>query len=136
MDSQGRVIWPDEQLILFAKYILKECPGASIIYDVKCTGSLPAEIKKNGGEPYICRTGHSFIKEMMLSKKSTTGWRDEWSYLFKNRWYGFDDAIYAGARMLEMLSSQEDSIGFFNDVLSGHSTPEINIELEKVKHRV
>ena len=131
VDSQGRVIWPDRQLILFAKYILKECPGASIIYDVKCTGSLPAEIKKNGGEPYICRTGHSFIKEMMLSKKAQLGGEMSGHIFFKNRWYGFDDAIYAGARMLEMLSSQEDSIGFFNDVLSGHSTPEINIELEE-----
>ncbi len=131
VDSQGRVIWPDRQLILFAKNILQECPGAAIIYDVKCTRSLPAEIRKNGGKPFICRTGHSFIKEMMLDKNAQLGGEMSGHIFFKNRWYGFDDAIYAGARMLEMLSLRDKSDDFFSGVLSGHSTPEINIELEE-----
>ncbi len=131
VDSFGRVIWPDRQLILFAKNILKECPGASFIYDVKCTGLLPTEIKKNGGKPFICRTGHSFIKEMMIDKNAQLGGEMSGHIFFKNRWYGFDDAIYAGARMLEMLSLRDVSDSFFSDVLSGHSTPEINIELEE-----
>ncbi len=131
VDSWGRIIWPDRQLILFAKNILKECPGASFIYDVKCTSLLPAEIEKNGGESFICRTGHSFIKEMMLDKNAQLGGEMSGHIFFKNRWYGFDDAIYAGARMLEMLSLNNESDNFFSSVLSGHSTPEINIELEE-----
>ena len=74
------------------------------------------EIKKNGGKPFICRTGHSFIKEMMLDKNAQLGGEMSGHIFFKNRWYGFDDAIYAGARMLEMLSSQDESDSFFRNV--------------------
>lgn len=131
VDAYGRIVWPDRQLILFAKNILENRPGASIVYDVKCTGSLPSTIRKLGGNPFICRTGHSFIKEMMITKKAELGGEMSGHIFFKDRWYGFDDAIYASARMLEMLSLAPDPRGFFDAVSSGYSTPEINIELKE-----
>ncbi len=105
----GRIIWPDRQLMLFAADVLQRCPGARILFDVKCTQQLAPWIRRHGGEPLMWTTGHE-------------------------RWYGFDDATYTAARLLEILSHHADPSAVLNALPSSHSTPELNVPCAEGEH--
>jgi len=126
--SQGKIIWPDRQLILFAQSILKKHPAAKIIYDVKCTTHLETLIRESGGEPIMWRTGHSLIKAKLAETKALLAGEMSGHMFFKDRWYGFDDGIYAGARLLEILSEYEkDSDAVFSAIPDSINTPELKV---------
>lgn len=127
--KDGSIIWPDRQLILFAQDVLSRQPGAKIIYDVKCTRLLAPAIREAGGMPLINRTGHSFMKAA-LKEHPDAGMAGEMSghVFFKERWYGFDDGLYAGARLLEILSKVADPSAVLNALPNALSTPELNLK--------
>lgn len=128
--NTGEIIWPDRQLILFAKSILKTHPGAKIIYDVKCTSHLARMIREFGGEPVMWKTGHSLIKKKLAETKAPIAGEMSGHLFFNDRWYGFDDAIYAGARLLEILSEETiDSATLFNMIPNSVNTPELKISI-------
>ena len=109
ISKAGEVIWPDRQMILFARDILQNKPGSEIIYDVKCTRNLPAAIEQAGGKATMWRTGHSFIKSKLKESGAALAGEMSGHIFFKERWYGFDDGVYAGARLIELLSRQQES---------------------------
>ncbi|MEQ6290761.1 phosphomannomutase/phosphoglucomutase [Vogesella sp. GCM10023246] len=127
--KDGNIIWPDRQLILFAQDVLSRQPGCKIIYDVKCTRLLAPAVRTAGGEPLINRTGHSFMKAA-LKEHPDAGLAGEMSghVFFKERWYGFDDGLYAGARLLEILSKVADPSVLLNALPNALSTPELNLK--------
>ncbi|MFC3627756.1 phosphomannomutase/phosphoglucomutase [Vogesella amnigena] len=127
--KDGNIIWPDRQLILFAQDVLSRQPGCKIIYDVKCTRLLAPAVRAAGGEPLINRTGHSFMKAA-LKEHPDAGLAGEMSghVFFKERWYGFDDGLYAGARLLEILSRVADPSALLNALPNALSTPELNLK--------
>jgi phosphomannomutase/phosphoglucomutase len=126
--SEGEVIWPDRLLMLFAKALLAKAPGAKIIYDVKCTDHLATLIKSLQGEPIMWKTGHSMIKAKMLESGAQIAGEMSGHFFFKDRWFGFDDAMYAGARLLEILAAtQEDSAAVFAAIPNSVNTPEMKI---------
>lgn len=125
---QGEVIWPDRQLMLFAKSILSRHPGAKIIYDVKCTSHLETVIRECGGEPIMWKTGHSLIKSKLAETQALLAGEMSGHIFLKDRWYGFDDAIYAGARLLEILSEDDRDIdALFASIPNSVNTPELKV---------
>lgn len=127
---EGEVIWPDRQVILFAKSILEKKPGAKIIYDVKCTNHLDRMIREFGGEPIMWKTGHSLIKKKLAETKAAMAGEMSGHLFFKDRWYGFDDALYAGARLLEILAATEmNSATLFNMIPNSVNTPELKVTI-------
>jgi phosphomannomutase/phosphoglucomutase len=126
ISPKGEIIYPDRQMILFANQVINESPAAKIVFDVKCSKLLPDEILKLGGEPLICKTGHTFIKQKIRETKAQLGGEMSGHIFFNDRWKGFDDGIYAGARMLEIIAS-EDTEDIFNELPNMVSTPEINV---------
>lgn len=132
VDDQGNVIWPDRQMVLFARDVLKRNPGARIIYDVKCSKVLPAAISEAGGEPDMWKTGHSFIKARIKETGALLGGEMSGHMFFKERWYGFDDALYAAARLLEILSKTDKPASeIFGAIPNSINTPELNVSLER-----
>jgi phosphomannomutase/phosphoglucomutase len=128
--SRGEIIWPDRQLILFAKSILEHTPGAKIIYDVKCTSHLEKMIRQFGGEPIMWKTGHSLIKKKLAETQAAIAGEMSGHIFFKDRWYGFDDAIYAGARLLQILSETHlTSAELFSQIPDSVNTPELKIHV-------
>lgn len=128
--SNGDIIWPDRLLMLYAKALLAETPGAKIIYDVKCTSHLADLVRSAGGEPLMWKTGHSLIKAKMTEWGAQIGGEMSGHFFFKDRWYGFDDALYAGARLLEILSAtQETSAAVFDAIPNSVNTPEMKISV-------
>ncbi len=126
--KKGDIIWPDRQMMLFAKAILEKTPGAKIIYDVKCTNHLAAVIKEHGGEPIMWKTGHSLIKSKLVETGALLAGEMSGHIFIKDRWYGFDDAIYAGARFLEILSAESKNIDeLFEAIPDSVNTPELKI---------
>ena len=133
----GEIIWPDRQMILFARDVLKRNPGAEIIYDVKCSRTLPAEIEKAGGTATMWRTGHSFIKGKLKQSDAQLAGEMSGHIFFKERWYGFDDGAYAGARLIELLSDmQETPAEIFKTLPDTVNTPELRIEMREGEHYV
>ncbi|MDI9331501.1 MAG: phosphomannomutase/phosphoglucomutase [Alphaproteobacteria bacterium] len=124
---QGENIFPDRQLVLFARDVLARCPGARILFDVKCSQQLGPAIRAAGGEPEMYKTGHSLIKARMRETGSPLGGEMSGHIFFKERWYGFDDGTYAGARLLEILSRYEDPGRVLSELPRSESTPEINV---------
>jgi phosphomannomutase/phosphoglucomutase len=125
----GENIFPDRLLMLFAADVLERNPGAVIVYDVKCTGRLPGHILRHGGSPLMWKTGHSLIKAKMRETEAELAGEMSGHFFFAERWYGFDDGIYAAARLLEILSSREEAPGVQLDALpNGVSTPEIKVD--------
>ena len=116
--------------MLFATDILSKHQGGKIIFDVKSTSMLKNWIKKYGGEPIMCRTGHSYVKAKMKETGALMAAEMSGHMFFKDRWFGFDDAIYAGARLLELLSQVDDPSLVLNSLPNMVSTPEINIAVE------
>ena len=127
----GDIIWPDRQMILFARDILSRHPGATIIFDVKCSQLLPAEIEKAGGNPLMWRTGHSLIKKKMKQCDALLGGEMSGHIFFKERWYGFDDGLYVGARLCELLANVEDIQTTFDQLPNSINTPELQIQKNK-----
>lgn len=126
--NKGEIIWPDRQLILFAKHILAEKPGAKIIYDVKCTSHLETVIRQEGGVPIMWKTGHSLIKSKLAETQAVLAGEMSGHLFFKDKWYGFDDALYAAARLLQILAAQdEDSHNVFSAIPNSVNTPELKI---------
>ena len=124
----GNNINPDRQMMLFARDVLKRVPGGTIIFDVKCTQRLAPAIREAGGEPLMYKTGHSLIKAKMKEVDSPLGGEMSGHIFFKERWYGFDDGTYAGARMLELLSRHADPAAVLDALPTSFSTPELNVK--------
>ena len=128
IDDQGKVIWPDRQMVLFARDVLARNPGARIIYDVKCSKVLPEAIEAAGGEPDMWKTGHSFIKARIKETGALLGGEMSGHMFFKERWYGFDDALYAAARLLEILAaSDRPASELFGEIPDSVNTPELGV---------
>lgn len=124
----GKLIFPDHLLMVFATDMLARQPGAKVIFDIKCTGKLVKVISEAGGEPEMWRTGHSLIKARMKETGAQLGGEMSGHIFFQERWYGFDDGLYAAARLVEILANQaEDADTFFGHYPQDVSTPEINI---------
>jgi phosphomannomutase/phosphoglucomutase len=126
---EGGIVFPDRQLMLFAADVLARNPGAQIIYDVKCTRLLAPWIERHGGRPLIWKTGHSFIKAKLAETGAPLAGEMSGHVFFKERWYGFDDALYAGARLLEILSRAADAGAVLRALPDAPSTPELNWKL-------
>lgn len=129
--KDGQIIYPDRQLMMFARDVLTRHPGREILYDVKCTGHLAPWVRAHGGQPLMCRTGHSLVKARMRETGAPLGGEMSGHLFFKDRWYGFDDGLYAGARMLELLSRESDPSAFLNAIPQSISTPELHIHLSE-----
>ena len=127
--KEGKIIYPDRQLMLFAADVLSRNPGAEIIFDVKSTGHLAEWVKKHGGKPSMWKTGHSFIKARMKETGALLAGEMSGHVFFKERWYGFDDGLYAGARLLEYLSKQANISATLNGLPDATNTPELHILL-------
>ncbi len=127
--KSGEIIYPDRQLLLFAENVLANNPGATIIFDVKSTRHLFKWIRDKGGIPMIWKTGHSLIKAKMKKESALLAGEMSGHTFFADRWYGFDDGLYAGARLLEILSKYSNPSEILEALPKGFSTPEINIKL-------
>lgn len=126
--KDGNNIFPDRQMMLFAKDVLSRVPGGTIVYDVKCTQRLAPAIEAAGGQPLIYKTGHSLIKAKMKELDSPLGGEMSGHIFFKERWFGFDDGTYAGCRLLEILSAHPNASDVLNALPTSFSTPELNVK--------
>ena len=129
--KDGEIIFPDRQLMLLAKDVLSRNPGAEIIYDVKSTRLLAPWIERHGGKPTIWKTGHSLIKAKLKETGALLAGEMSGHTFFKERWYGFDDALYGGARLLEVLSKEQDADRALKGLPNAPSTPELHWALEE-----
>ena len=127
--KDGQIIYPDRQMMLFAEDVLSRHPGEQILYDVKCTRHLAPYIAQAGGVPVMYKTGHSLIKAKLKETGAPLGGEMSGHIFFKDRWYGFDDGLYAGARMLEILTRQADPSALLNALPQSDSTPELHLHL-------
>ncbi|OUD12528.1 phosphomannomutase/phosphoglucomutase [Thioflexithrix psekupsensis] len=128
VDATGQIIWPDRQMILYARDVLSRNPNAAIIYDVKCSQHLTDAIIAAGGQAIMWKTGHSFIKTKIKTSGAALGGEMSGHIFFKERWYGFDDALYTGARLLEILSQDSRSpTAVFKELPDAVNTPELNL---------
>ena len=125
----GQIIWPDRQMILFARDILQRLPGADIIFDVKCSRHLGRAIQEAGGTPLISQTGHSLMKARLAETGAPLAGEMSGHVFFKERWYGFDDGLYAGARLLEILSRSDNPSQTLEALPQGLSTPELKLTM-------
>lgn len=129
--KDGSIIFPDRQLMLFAADVLSRNPGAQVIYDVKCTRTLAPWITQHGGKPVMWKTGHSFIKAKLKETGALLAGEMSGHIFFRERWYGFDDGLYAGARLLELLSKQADLNAALHALPDTINTPELQIRLQE-----
>ena len=129
--KDGQIIYPDRQLMLFAEDVLSRNPGAQIIYDVKCSRKLAEHVRAKGGQPLMWKTGHSLVKAKLKETGAPLAGEMSGHIFFKERWYGFDDGLYAGARLLEILSRSADPSAVLNALPNSSSTPELQIKLQE-----
>ncbi|HRQ06297.1 MAG TPA: phosphomannomutase/phosphoglucomutase, partial [Nitrosomonas halophila] len=129
--KDGSIIYPDRQLMLFAADVLSRNPGGQVIFDVKCTRTLAPWIEQHGGQPIMWKTGHSFIKGKLKETGALLAGEMSGHIFFKERWYGFDDGLYAGARLLELLSKQSDLAAALHALPDTLNTPELQIKLKE-----
>ncbi|NPU84113.1 MAG: phosphomannomutase/phosphoglucomutase [Syntrophaceae bacterium] len=136
--DDGRILWGDELLLLFSRFILKENPGAAIIGEVKCSQNLYDDIARHGGRPIMWKAGHSLIKGKMKEEKALLAGEMSGHLFFADRYFGYDDAIYAAARLLEIVSSAGASLSaLLADVPKTFTTPEIRVDCpDELKFRV
>ncbi len=127
--KSGKIIFPDRQMMLYAKDVLSRNPGAEIIYDVKCTRLLAPWIERHGGRATIWKTGHSLVKAKLKETGAPLAGEMSGHIFFKERWYGFDDALYCGARLLEILSRGKNPNQILEELPDAPSTPELNWKL-------
>jgi len=132
VDSKGKIIWPDRQMMLFAADVLSREPGADILFDVKCSRHLPSQIVKNGGRPLMWKSGHGAIKAKMKESGAILAGEFSGHIYFLERWYGFDDGIYAAARMIEILSNHNEATAdVFARLPDSVNTAELVVALEE-----
>ncbi len=132
--NKGEIIWPDRVMMLFAADLLQRVPHSKIIFDVKCSKLLAMRIQQLGGEPIMYKTGHALIKREMKRTQAALSGEMSGHFFFKERWYGFDDACYAAARLLEIISHQDKALDqLFSDIPNSVNTPEINIAIAEEK---
>ncbi len=129
--KDGGIIYPDRQLMLFAEDVLSRVPGGQIIYDVKCTRNLAGWIRRHGGEPLMWNTGHALVKAKLKETGAPLAGEMSGHMFFKERWYGFDDGLYTGARLLEILSARPDPNAALKALPDALSTPELNIKMNE-----
>jgi len=131
VSGDGKVIWPDRLMMLFAKDVLSRNPGANIIYDIKCSSNLRTAIEEEGGQPLMWKTGHSLIKAKMKETKALLAGEMSGHIFFKERWYGFDDALYSAARLLEIMSNQlRQARVVFSSLPDSFNTPELKLNMQ------
>ena len=134
VDEKGTMIFGDKLLILYARNVLKDKPGATIIGEVKCSRTLYADIEKNGGKGIMSKTGHSLIKAAMLKHKAQLAGEMSGHMFFKHRWYGFDDALYSAARLIEIVAAGRRPLSkHLENVPKTVVTPEIRIDTKDEK---
>jgi len=132
VDSLGKIIWPDRQMMMFAADVLSRQPGADIIFDVKCSRNLSKEIVQHGGRPLMWKTGHSLIKAKIKETGAMLAGEMSGHIFFSERWFGFDDGLYAAARLIEILSADpRPSSEIFAEFPDSVNTPEINVALQE-----
>ncbi|WP_374246880.1 phosphomannomutase/phosphoglucomutase [Zoogloea sp.] len=129
--KDGEIIFPDRQLMLFAEDVLSRVPGGEIIYDVKCTRNLAGWIKDRGGKPTMWNTGHALVKAKLKETGAPLAGEMSGHVFFKERWYGFDDGLYTGARLLEIVSRHADANPVLKGLPNATSTPELNITMNE-----
>jgi phosphomannomutase/phosphoglucomutase len=135
VSPSGEIIWPDRQMILYATDIIERNPGAQIIYDIKCSRHLDQAIKEAGGEPLMWKTGHSLVKAKLKETGAPLAGEMSGHIFFKERWFGFDDALYTGARLLEILAKDSRSTAqIFDNLPNMINTPELRLEMEEGDH--
>jgi phosphomannomutase/phosphoglucomutase len=127
--KDGEIIYPDRQLMLFAADVLARVPGGQIIYDVKCTRLLAPWIRQHGGVPLMWNTGHALVKAKLKETGAPLAGEMSGHTFFKERWYGFDDGLYTGARLLEILARVADGNRLLKELPNAPSTPELNIKM-------
>ena len=129
IDEKGEIIWGDTLLALYARDVLSDNPGAAVIFEVKCSKALPEEIRKHGGRPIMWKTGHSLIKKKMRDENAPLAGEMSGHQFFADRYFGFDDAIYAACRILEIVSKSDLSLSeMLADYPKYENTPEIRVE--------
>ncbi len=129
VDDQGNIIWGDQLMIVFAREILKVQKGATFVAEVKCSQNLFNDIEKHGGKAIMWRTGHSLIKEKMREEKAALGGEMSGHIFFADRYFGYDDAIYASCRLIELLSKTDKKLTqLLQDVPKTFITPEIRVD--------
>jgi len=129
--KDGEIIYPDRQLMLFAADVLTRKPGAQIIFDVKCSRWVAESIRHQGGKPLMWNTGHAFIKAKLKETGAPLAGEMSGHVFFKERWYGFDDGLYAGARLLEIISRWPDANWPLKNLPNAISTPELNLKMKE-----
>ena len=129
--KDGEIIFPDRQLMLFAEDVLTRVPGGEIIYDVKCTRNLAGWITARGGKPTMWNTGHALVKAKLKETGAPLAGEMSGHVFFKERWYGFDDGLYTGARLLEIVSRHADANPVLKNLPDAISTPELNIKMNE-----
>ena len=132
VSSDGSVIWPDRLMVLYAVDVLSRNPGAQIIFDIKCSTNLTRAIWEKGGEPVMWKTGHSLIKAKMKQSGALLAGEMSGHIFFKERWYGFDDALYAGARLLEIIAADDRKPQqIFASLPDAVNTPELRVDMQE-----
>ncbi|WP_372017492.1 phosphomannomutase/phosphoglucomutase [Pseudoxanthomonas sp. 10H] len=135
--KEGKIIFPDRLLMLYAADVLQRNPGALVIYDVKCTGKLSDYILRQGGSPLMWKTGHSLIKSKMRETEAELAGEMSGHFFFKERWYGFDDGLYSAARLLEILAGRfETPTEVLDELPDSVSTPEIKVPVDGDPHAI
>ncbi|MBS1209998.1 MAG: phosphomannomutase/phosphoglucomutase [Proteobacteria bacterium] len=129
--KDGEIIYPDRQLMLFAADVLSRVPGGQIIYDVKCTRNLAPWVRKHGGVPLMWNTGHALVKTKLRETGAPLAGEMSGHMFFKERWYGFDDGLYTGVRLLEILSRSPDANAILKALPDAICTPELNIKMNE-----
>jgi len=129
IDEKGSIIWGDKLLILFSRFILKEIPGAKFVADVKCSNLFFQDVEKHGGKAIMWKTGHSFIKQKLRDENAALAGEMSGHMFFNDRYFGFDDGIYAGIRVLEILDQSGKKLSeLLSDVPKTYATPEIRVD--------
>ncbi|MFO1293679.1 MAG: phosphomannomutase/phosphoglucomutase [Rubrivivax sp.] len=130
----GNIIYPDRQIVLFARDILTRHPGAPVIFDVKCSQRVPVAIREAGGVPLLWKTGHSLIKAKLRETGAPFAGEMSGHLFFGERWYGFDDAMYTAARLLEILARHADPSAVLDALPTSFATPELNVPCAEGEH--
>jgi phosphomannomutase/phosphoglucomutase len=134
IDDGGNILWGDQLMILFSRNILRELPGAVIIGEVKCSSTLYEDIQLHGGRPIMWKAGHSLIKAKMKEERAELAGEMSGHIFFKNRYFGFDDAIYSSARLLEILSHERAKLSeLLKDVPKTFASPELRVDTVEEK---
>ncbi len=138
VDSRGRILWGDQLLVIYARDILKSHPGAKIISEVKASEVLYSEIKKHGGIPIMWKAGHSLIKKKIFEENALAAGEVSGHIFFNDKWFGFDDAVYAGARLLEILGNSGQTLAeIYDSIPQVFNTPEIRVDAgDEIKFRI